>query len=110
MQDNKLIFILGLTGIAAGALYLLLKPKEAAAQAEIIPVEKPFPIQTIKFSGFTWPVDMLVKDLQSKGYITNISCISVTTLTKECQVTVYSSVISIVKQLATIYGVSVYII
>jgi|GEM_PF-5725719 len=108
MQDNRLIIILGLTGAAIG-MWLLLRPKEAVAvEVKVMPIEKPFPIQTITLSGFVWPVDTLIKDLRSKGYITSVSCVSKTTLIKECRVTIYSSVLTIVKQLATIYGVSVY--
>lgn len=106
MQDNRLILMLGLLGAAAGA-WLLLKPKEVIA-AEAVLIEKPLPIQTVTLSGFTWPVDMLIKDLQSKGYITNMSCVSKTTLIKECQVTVYTSVLNTVKAMASVYGVSLY--
>lgn len=107
MKDNKMILALGLTGIAAGALWLILKPRQVSAAENTI-TSLSSPIQTIKLSGFTIPVDMLIKDLQDKGYITNISCKISSVILKECNVTVYSNMLNIVKQMANIYGVSFY--
>lgn len=106
-KDFPLILGIGLAGIGL----VLLLPKIVKAE-EMVPVKrevlKPLPIVTVTLSGFSWSIETFVKDMKARGYIISSVCAPKGTFIVECRVEVYTETLDAIKNVATMYGVSLY--
>lgn len=106
--ESKLPLIIGVGLGTIGLVLLLSKP----AKAEAIPVQrevlKPLPVVTVTLSGFSWSIETFVKDMKARGYIISSICAPKGTFLIECRVEVYTETLDSMRNVANMYGVSLY--